>query len=100
MTLPGHLQAAVDAYTGPVTVCPPSTFTEGLYFENGKPFYTNRGLSNGQKAQRALGDATRTHIKAIMDGGKTATEAAKEMGMSYGAVCNHIRRMKAEGVME
>lgn len=102
MTMPDDLtpdeRQAIDAYDGPVTVCPPQTFSEGSEDVSWRATMGNLFNAKKREAQRRS-KARRERYAELHRQGKTPREMAAILGVSETAVRRSMRRyrLKASG---
>lgn len=85
-------QAALAAYSGPVTVCPARTYTPD---EQIQTKHHNRRLqfSNAHERARQKGQSTKNMIRDLHFQDYTAEQIAKRSGMTLPNVLQYMREM-------
>lgn len=92
MPLTPSEQAAIQAYTGPVTVCEPRTCTED---KDIRYKHHNRRMSfeTAANRERKKAESTKNMIRDLHFQEFTPEQIAKKIGMSVATVLKHMREM-------
>lgn len=92
MPLTPSEQAAIQAYTGPVTVCPARTYTPEDHIQT-KHHNRRLAIHNAHEKSRQKGESTRRMIQDLHAQDHTPEQIAKRSGMTLPNVLQYMREM-------
>lgn len=92
MPLTPSEQADIQAYTGPVTVCPARTYTPDEQIQT-KHHNRRLAIHNAHEKSRQKGASTRRMIQDLHAQDFTAEQIAKRSGMTLQTVLEYMREM-------
>lgn len=94
-------RAAIAAYTGPVTICPPRTFAldagATISAADAIRLHYSEARARGASQSAKEGAARRGVILSLADGTRTREEVAALLSIGPGPLRRHVRRLEAAG---
>lgn len=94
-TIPADMRAAIDAYDGPVTVCPPRTFA----LDASETIPIERSIKAHWDKRRAARKSMDDRVARLFNDGKSPSQIAEAVGLAANTVQKRLNRLRAEGAV-